>query len=146
MNEADVRKAAEELVEGSLIAQVATLDTDGSPRVVSMIAAEKEGLRRIWFSTNTSSEHVALLERDPRASVCFSQWASEPWRGLTLGGRMDVLRNHASRERLWEEGCERFYPKGVDDPDYTVLRFTAEWGKFYQYGTKMRFEITEDET
>ena len=56
---------------------------------------------------------------------------------------MEVLRDHASRERLWEDGCERFYPKGVDDPDYTVLRFTAEWGKFYQYGTKLRFEVTE---
>lgn len=144
MNEADVRAAAKDLVEGSLIAQVGTLDGEGSPRVISMIAAEKEGLRTIWFSTNTSSEHVAQLEKDPRASVHFAQWESEPWRGLTLGGRMDVLRDRASRERLWEDGCERFYPKGVDDPDYTVLRFTAEWGKFYQFGTKMRFDIAED--
>jgi general stress protein 26 len=141
MNEMGVRAAATELVEASLIASVGTLDETGAPRVVAMIVAEKEGLRRLWFSTNTSSEHVAQLERDSRASVYFAQWVESPWRGLTLGGRMEILRDRASRERLWEDGCERYYPKGVDDPDYAVLRFTAEWGKFYQYGTKMRFEI-----
>ena len=145
MNEMEARAAAAELVEASLIASVGTLDEAGAPCVVAMIVAEKEGLRRLWFSTNSSSEHVAHLERDLRASVYFAQWAESPWRGLTLGGRMEILRDRASRERLWEEGCERYYPKGVDDPDYTVLRFTAEWGKFYQYGTKMRFEIEKDE-
>lgn len=141
MNEREVRVAASELVARSQIAMVGTLDGDGAPRVIAMIAAEKEDLQRLWFSTNTSSEHVALLQRDPRASVYFAEWASEPWRGLTLGGRMEILQDRASRERLWEDGCERFYPEGIDDPDYTVLRFTAEWGKYYQYGTKMRFDL-----
>jgi len=141
MNESEVRNRALELVERSPIATVGTLDETGAPRIVAMIRAEHEGLKTIWFSTNTSSEHVGQLEHDPRACVYFAQWAEEPWRGLTLGGRMEILRDRASRERLWEEGCERFYSKGIDDPDYTVLRFTAEWGKYYQYGTKVRFDL-----
>ena len=145
MIESEVRASALELVERSTIATVGTLDEDGAPRIVAMIRAEHEGLKTIWFSTNTSSEHVAHLERDPRACVYFAQWADEPWRGLTLGGRMEIRRDRASRERLWEDGCERFYPQGIDDPDYTVLRFTAEWGKFYQYGTKMRFAVSEED-
>lgn len=140
MNETEVRASALDLVERSMIAMVGTLGTDGAPRIIAMIKAAHEGLRTFWFSTNTSSEHVAHLEKDPRASVYFAQWAKEPWRGLTLGGRMEILRDHASRARLWEDGCERYYPEGVDDPDYTVLRFTAESAKFYQYGTKLRFD------
>ena len=142
MNENEVKASALELVERSAIAMVGTLDEDGAPRIVAMIVAEHDGMKTIWFSTNTSSEHVGQLERDPRACVYFAQWAQEPWRGLTLGGRMEILRDRASRERLWEDGCERFYPKGIDDPDYTVLRFTADWAKFYQYGTKMRFDVS----
>jgi len=141
MDEREVRQAARELVERVPIAMVGTVDEHGAPRVLAMGVASHEGLREIWFSTNTSSDHVAHLRRDPRASVYFCQWAEEPWRGVTLGGRMKVLRDRASRERLWEDGCERFYPGGVDDPDYTVLRFVPEWGKYYQYGTKRRFEI-----
>ena len=143
MTESEVRAAALELVERSLIAMVGTLGEDRDPQIRAMIAAEKEGIRTIWFSTNTSSEHVAQLGRDPRASVYFAEWGKEPWRGLMLSGHMEILRDRASRERLWEDGCERFYPNGVDDPDYTVLRFTAEWGKYYQYGTKMRFDVLE---
>lgn len=134
--------SALELVAGSTIAMVGTLGESGDPQVKAMIKAEHEGLETIWFSTNTSSEHVGQLEKDPRASVYFAEWKEGPWRGLTLGGRMEILRDHASRERLWEDGCERFYPAGVDDPDYTVLRFTAEWGKYYQYGTKLRFNLS----
>jgi len=26
-----------------------------------------------------------------------------------------------------------------------VLRFTADWAKFYQYGTKLRFELPAEE-
>ena len=145
MNVDEVKASALELVERSTIATVGTLDEDGAPRIVAMIKAEHDGMRTIWFSTNTSSEHVRQLERDQRSCVYFGQWAEEPWRGLTLGGRMEILRDRASRERLWEDGCERYYPQGIDDPDYTVLRFTAKWAKFYQYGTKLRFELPEEE-
>jgi general stress protein 26 len=144
MNENEVRASALELAERSMIAMVGSLGEDGTPHIKAMIKAEYEGLRTIWFSTNTSSEHVAQLEKDSRACVYFAEWAEEPWRGLTLGGRMEILRDRASRERLWEDGCERFYPEGVEDPDYTVLRFTAEWAKFYQYGTKTRFDVSEE--
>jgi len=141
VNEQEVRASALALVEGSPIATVATLTESGAPRIVAMIKAEHEGMKTIWFSTNTSSEHVRELERDPRACVYFAQWAVEPWRGLTLEGSVEVLRDRSSRERLWEDGCERFYPKGIDDPDYTVLRFTAESAKYYEFGTKLRFDL-----
>jgi len=144
MDDAEVRARALDLVERSTIAMVGTVGEGGAPRIVAMIKAEHGGLKTIWFSTNTSSEHVAQLERDPRACVYFAEWAESPWRGLTLGGRMEVLRDRASRERLWEDGCERYYPKGVDDPDYTVLRFTADRAKYYQFGTKLRFDPTKE--
>jgi general stress protein 26 len=145
MDESEVRASALELVERSLIAMVGTLGEDGSPQIKAMIKAEHEDLKTIWFSTNTSSEHVGQLERDPRACVYFGQWAEEPWRGLTLGGRMEILRDRGSRERLWEDGCEKFYPQGIEDPDYTVLRFAAEWGKYWQFGTKIRFDLSQEE-
>ena len=55
---------------------------------------------------------------------------------------MEILRDRASRERLWVDGSERYYPQGVGDPDYTVLRFTAERGKYYQSLEKVRFEVS----
>ncbi len=142
MNEAQVRAAALELVERSGIGFLGTLGNGGGPEIKAVQVADREGMNAIWISTNTSSEHVAQLERDPRACVYFVHRETEPWRGLLLSGRVEIRRDPEARERLWEDGCEKFYPKGVDDPDYTPLRFVAERGKYWQFGTKQRFELS----
>ena len=141
MDEVQARRRATQLVEESQICMLGTVDPEGAPQIKAVIRADHVGMAEVWISTNTSSEHVAQLAREPRACLYFGQWESEPWRGLTLGGRIEILRDRVSRERLWSDGCERYYPKGIDDPDYTVLRFTAEWGKYYESLTKTRFEL-----
>lgn len=142
MTEDQARAIALGLVETAQIAMVGSIDLDGAPQIKALIKAEHEGLKTIWFSTNTSSEHVTQFKREPRTCVYFAEWNDGPWRGVTLSGRMELLQDQASRERLWQEGCERYYPEGVNDPDYTVLRFTADSGKVYQSLEKTRFEVS----
>ena len=36
-----------------------------------------------------------------------------------------------SKEMIWQEGDTMYYPKGVTDPDYCVLRITIHSGRFY---------------
>ncbi len=142
MNEAEVRAAALELVERSRIAFLGTIGGEGGPEIKAVECADHDGLEAIWISTNTSSEHVGQLEKDPRASVYFAYHDSIPWQGLLLSGRVEIRRDSEARERLWEDGWEKFYPKGVTDPDYTVLRFVPSWGKYWQFGVKARFELS----
>ena len=119
-------QAALDLANRSQIAMLGTNGDGGYPNIKAMIKAENQGLRTIWFSTNTSSKRVAQLRRDPRASVYFVD--VQNWMGVMLVGNMELLQDMESRQRLWSPGCERYYPLGVTDPDYTVLRFTAPWG------------------
>ena len=44
---------------------------------------------------------------------------------------MEVLTDSASKEMIWREGDTMYYPEGVTDPDYCVLKFTAFSGRFY---------------
>lgn len=48
-----------------------------------------------------------------------------------LIGKIEVLQDKESREKLWLDGFSIYYSKGLDDPDYSVLCFTAERGNFY---------------
>ena len=48
-----------------------------------------------------------------------------------LKGTMEVLEDHASKEMIWREGDTIYYPLGVTDPDYCVLKFTAYSGRYY---------------
>jgi general stress protein 26 len=127
------------LANAAQIAMLGTNGDDGYPNIKAMIKMENEGLKTIWFSTNTSSRRIGQLERDSKASVYFVDF--EQWMGLMLVGEVAILQDTASKERLWREGYERYYPLGVTDPDYSVLRFTSRWGNYYHALSNVTFEI-----
>ena len=41
-------------------------------------------------------------------------------------GTMEVHTDQESKNSIWKKGDTMFYKGGVTDPDYCVLRFTAE--------------------
>lgn len=106
------------------------IDSQGCPATRAMLAPrEREGIRVFWFSTNTSSQKVAAFRENPRVSIYFVD--RRFFRGVSLSGTVEVLEDPAAKERLWRKGDATYYPKGVTDPDYCVLRFTAERGRYY---------------
>ncbi len=123
-------------------AQIATLGTngdDGYPNIKAMFKMENEGLKAIWFSTNTSSKRVAQLNRNNKTCVYFTDLKTG--QGLMLLGEMEILTDTKSRQRLWRKGFERYYPKGVNDSDYTVLRFTSSSGNYYHGLQNVTFKV-----
>lgn len=139
MNKQEIYQASLDLANRSVIAMLGTIDDNGYPNIKAMIKKENEGLKTIWFSTNTSSKRVQQLINNPRTCVYFVDHAN--WEGLMLVGDMEVLQDAASRKRLWSEGDEKYYPLGViDDPDYTVLRFTTRSCNYYHGLANLTFE------
>ena len=123
-------EAIERLIDTRATAFVASVDERGFPCMKAMLAPRRrEGLRVFWFTTNTRSMRVAHFRRDARASIYFCD--EERFRGVMLRGEMETLTDAASRRLIWREGDTEYYPLGVDDPDYCVLRFTAHEGRTY---------------
>jgi len=139
MEREEAIRESQALVERSLIVMLGTNDDDGYPNIKAMVKCEHEGLETFWFSTNTSSRRVAQLKRDPKACVYFVDF--DRWKGLMLVGTVEILQDIGSRQRLWQEGDEKYYPLGVTDPDYTVLRFTATRGNYYHKLDNLTFEL-----
>ncbi len=128
-----------ELIKNSKIAMIGTVDDDGYPNIKAMVNLVSEGMDTIWFSTNTSSKRVPQIKKNKKASVYFVD--QDSFMGLMLIGEMEVVRDEASRKKLWFEGSERYYPLGISDPDYCVLRFTARKGNYYQGLQNISFDI-----
>jgi general stress protein 26 len=128
-----------ELANRSNIVILANVDMDGYPHARAMIKMENEGLATIWMTTNTSSEKITQLQNENRVCLYFVDF--EQWMGLSLVGTIEMLQDSDSRKRCWRDGFEKYYPQGIDDPDYTVLRFTTKWGKYYHGLKKFRFEV-----
>jgi len=127
------------LVNRSKFAMLGTNGAEGYPNIRAMIKMENEGLKKIWFSTNTSSKKVTQLKKIPKACVYFVDF--DKWMGLMLVGIIDILQDPESKQRLWREGLEKYYPLGVGDPDYSVLSFTGQWGEYYHGLATIIFEL-----
>ena len=106
------------------------IDSQGFPATRAMLPPrEREGIRVFWFSTNTSSQKVSAFRENPKGSVYFVD--RRFFRGASLSGAVEVLEDPESKERLWRMGDAMYYPRGVTDPDYCVLKLTAERGRYY---------------
>ena len=103
---------------------------EGFPWTKAMLKPRKrEGIKTFYFTTNTFSIRVAQYKANPKASIYFCD--AKGFKGMMLRGTMEVLTDAASKEMIWHDGDEQYYPGGVTDPNYCVLKFTATDGRFY---------------
>lgn len=128
-----------ELVQKSKIAMLGSIDGQEYPNIKAMLNLKTEGLKKIWFSTNTSSKRVAQLTKNNKSCVYY--FDNESFMGLMLVGTVEVLRDEESRKKLWFDDSEKYYPKGINDPDYTVLCFTTERANFYHGLENISFTV-----
>jgi len=130
----------EKMIGSQKVAYIAAVDENGYPNMKAMLAPRKRnGMQEFWFTTNTSSMRTAQYLRNDKASIYFCD--QRFFRGILLTGTMEVLEDAASKEMVWRDGDEMYYPKGVTDPDYCVLKFTAKSGRWYCNFKTESFEV-----
>ena len=126
-------KEIERFIGKQDVSFVCSVDDDGFPNVKAMLKPRKRnGLKEFWFSTNTSSMRVRQYQDNPKASIYFYHKGLIRYEGVMLKGTMEVLTDQATKDMIWRKGDSVFYKKGVTDPDYCVLKFTAESGRYYK--------------
>ena len=84
-------------------------------------------------------ESSAIYRENPNASVYF--YDKRFFRGVMLIGTMEVLEDAEAKQMIWLEGDTMYYPQGVTDPDYCVLKFTAEKGRYYSNFKSEDFDV-----
>ena len=126
----DVEKTVGNMIDKLKTVFIGSIDAEGFPNIKAMLQPRKrEGIKVIYLTTNTSSMRVAQYRKNNHASIYFCD--TRFFRGVMLRGTMEVLTDDASKEMIWQEGDTMYYPEGVTDPDYRVLKFTAISGRFY---------------
>lgn len=128
------------MIDKSKTAFIGSIDSEGFPNIKAMLQPrQREGIKTVYFTTNTSSMRVTQFMNNAQACVYFCN--SRFFKGLMLKGQMEVLTDSASKEMIWREGDTMYYPKGVTDPDYCVLKFTAISGRFYNSFKSENFRV-----
>ena len=125
----DVADAIWKLRKQSSSAFLSYIDEDGYPVTRAMLILEHERIDVQYLSTNTSSGKIANLLRNPKASIYYCDPAQ--FQGALFIGDIEVCTDAQTKQHLWREGFEQYYPNGVTDTDYCVLKLTVKKGSHY---------------
>ena len=153
MNKQDAKRFALALMERAQAAYLTTVDEASFPQVRAMLnlrnkkqwpalAGAFDGHEQdllIYFSTNTSSAKIAQIRANPRVGVYFCD--PPQFHGLMLSGVVEIVTDPQLKRQFWQEGWKVYYPAGVDDPDYTLLRLSPMFAKGWSGPGIFEFEL-----
>lgn len=87
---------------------------------ISILANENyDGISTLWVATWTSSIENAIFSENPNASIlCYCDGNT-----ITLNGRIQIICDSDIKKSLWQERYIQYFPQGMKDPQYCILRF-----------------------
>ena len=136
-----IKSEIRKLRENSTVAYIASINEGAFPQIKCMLVVEHDSMRVQYFSTNMSSKRARQFLKNPKASVYYCDEAQ--FKAALFTGTMEVCTDHDTKVFLWREGFEMYYPKGVGDEDYCVLKFTVDTVNYYHGFSNTTFSIEE---
>lgn len=133
MNENEARLLSLQLMETTWAAFFTTIDENSFPHTRAMDnLRSKERFPKLanlfktheddfWIllSTNTSSAKIEHIKKNP--AICIYYCKPREFLGVMLSGTIEIVKDPELKKTIWHDYWTKFYPKGVNDPDYTVL-------------------------
>lgn len=149
----EAKKSGLKLMEESKVAILTTIDQENFPITRAMFNLRnkeqfpefseffenQQNQFTIYISTNTSSSKVAHLSKNPKMCVYFCD--TEDFMGFMVGGSVEIVDDMEIKKKIWLDWWTRYYPEGVEDPDYTLLRLEPKNAKFYYKLNQVNFEF-----
>ena len=128
----DARMKIGELLKGFPIAFMVTiLNENVTARPIGVVGGvgDRAFDGTLWFITDKRSRKVTAIESGAETTLLFQNDAVGNY--LQLTGRATVVEDRAKLEELYTTLQRTWFPRGLDDPDITLLRFDADGGCYW---------------
>jgi general stress protein 26 len=136
----DPQETIGNLIEKQGISFISSVDKDGFPNTKAMLPPViREGIRIFYWHTNTSSMRVGQYKNNPKACIYFCD--KRFFREVMLRGTMEVLDDKKIKKQIWKNEFTMYYKGGINDPDFIIIKFTAESGRYYSNFSSENFKI-----
>ncbi|MCE7743270.1 MAG: pyridoxamine 5'-phosphate oxidase family protein [Candidatus Heimdallarchaeota archaeon] len=131
----ETQQLLDELMERPYAAYLATIDNNGFPSIravfnlrckekfahpAQVIKEYEEDPYTVYVSTNTSSVKLKHILKNQKIALYFS--IPDEVKGIMLQGSAEVLEDMDFKAKIWMDNWKVYYPKGYDDPDFTILK------------------------
>jgi len=117
-------RRAIELLTGSNLAYLATVNEDGSPHVAPLWADADADRDLILFNTADGRRKVRNVRRDPRVGVSAHD-AGEPWPPLVVSGRVTGITTEGALAHI-DALCRRYNDGEAWEPRPGQVRLILE--------------------
>ncbi len=118
------------LIDHQDVCFLSFINNQGFPTTRTMLNPRKrQGIKEFYLTTNTQSQKVQSLLENPKAGLYF--YDRNLYRGVAFTGAVEVLTDQSIKNEVWRD-MDTIYYESNTDPDYCVLKFTAETARYYQ--------------
>ena len=83
----------------------------------------------LWFITDKRSRKVRAIESGATTTLLFQNDKDGTY--LQLSGRAAIVDDAAKLKALYTALQRTWFPKGLDDPDITLVRFDVDAGNYW---------------
>ena len=128
----------EKIIATAPAAELATYNCEGFPEIRALLnlanltkyplldgkAMKFDGENlTLYFTTNTSSRKIQQIRKNNK--VCLYFCLPKKFKGVSATGFIEEVTDLNIKKDFWQKGWEIYYPKGWQDDDYTLLKFTS---------------------
>lgn len=132
-NSSEIFKKLSDMVRDIKVAMFTTQDADGTIRSRPMMVQgiEKDG--SVWFFTSKNSGIVHTLQANSQVNLAYS--SPEASQYVSLSGSAEVVDDQRRKKEMWSAEYNAWFPKGVNDPELTMLRVQIEAAEYWDSKT-----------
>lgn len=111
------------------IAMMCTFGNHGRIESRPMGTAGVDDDGTIWFFTNDSSDKIKQIESEHGICLSYSKPSDNTY--ASINGKALVVDDKAKEKELWNDLLKAWFPKGLDDPNMTLIKFTPHQAEYW---------------
>jgi general stress protein 26 len=118
------------LVRQMKVGMLTTLEADGSLRSRPLQTVEVDAEGRLWFFTEAHSPKSERIEAaDHQVNLSYADPRDEDF--ASISGTARVVRDAERMRALWTPQLERWFPRGLEDPDLALLEVRIDKAEYW---------------
>lgn len=127
------KKYIENLVKECESAFFSTLNLDGIPEtraLANWFNQKDTNINALYFTTYAYSAKTEQIKKFNKSSIYY--YSSKTMQSITLFGIVEIINDKKIKDSFWNDKLKNYYPKGKDDENYGLIKFTPKSFKYYK--------------
>jgi general stress protein 26 len=118
-----------DLIRDAKFCMFGTVDSEGNLRSRPMAVQQTEFDGDLWFFTGKSTDKTIEIRNQDRVNLSFANLKDNAY--VSISGTAELVDDRAKARELWNPFYRTWFPKGLDDPDLTLIRVNMDRAEYW---------------